>query len=427
MSKVSALAAKAIHIDEVSKALESSERQHWIEAMQAEINSLINRTKTLILASPPTDEPYDIVGSTCALKKKMKDVGILDKYKARLCVRGDKLANKNVDGMMISSTDESEIKKFGALLKTKFDITSEYDVYSHLGINMTRNENGIKLTQPKLLQEIIDQYPTDKSIYPAKVTRTNSNKDPNPIDRSDYLQLLGKLMYMGDSRPDILTAISYASTHNVSPTEDDYKRLLEIVGYLKATKDYGLTLHTSPAQSPEVMPLQLICYVDAAYMSHADASSHTGYTIALSSQPNPPSLFHSKSRKQKLVATSSTHAEIRALYELTIEVIYITTMLDELGRELSESAIIFEDNQPAIDLVTASFGRIGKSKHFLMTTNFIREQIRNGLINIRKVKTEENISNVLTMIINGKEFIQSFTRIRGDANYEAENTANLQG
>ena len=91
-------------------------------------------------------------------------------------------------------------------------------------------------------------------------------------------------------------------------------------------------------------------------------------------------------------------------------------MLEELWRPLSEPSIVYEDNQPAIDLVTAPFGKIGKSKHFLMTTNFIKEQVRNGLINIKHVRTEENIANVLTKIINGREFYDSFMQIMGNRN-----------
>lgn len=317
--------------------------------------------------------------------------------------------------MMISSTDESEIKKFEEILKSKFDTTSEYDVYSHLGISMTRTKHGIKLSQPKLIQEIIEQYPTDPSSYPSKRTKRSFDRSQPLQDRILYLQLLGKLMYLSTSRPDIITALSYAATLNIAPTVNDYNELLEIVGYLKETRNRGLTLSTPSTNDNQ---LRLICYVIAAYMSHDDASSHTGYTISLGSEPYPMSFYHSKSKKQKLVATSSTHAEIRALYELTTTIIYLTNMLEELGRPLSEPAIVYEDNQPAIDLVTTPFSKIGKSKHFLMTTNFIKEQVTNGLMRIQHVRTEENIANVLTKIINGKEFYESFKRIMGDADQQ---------
>jgi len=147
-------------------------------------------------------------------------------------------------------------------------------------------------------------------------------------------------------------------------------------------------------------------------MSHNDAASHTDYTIAIGS-PEPKSFFYSKSMKQKLTATSSTHAEIRALYDLTLNIIFLINLFDEIERPIDLPAIIFEDNQPAIDLTMNPTVRISKSKHFLMTIKFLREQVELGLIQIKKIPTDENISNVLTKIVNAPEFVNSFNKIMG--------------
>ena len=91
-----------------------------------------------------------------------------------------------------------------------------------------------------------------------------------------------------------------------------------------------------------------------------------------------------------------------------------------MHRPIDLPAILYEDNQPAIDLVTNSTGRIGKSKHFLMLINFIREQVTSGLIKMEKVGTTDNISNVLTKIITGREFIRSFHEIMGISHNDDE-------
>ena len=75
---------------------------------------------------------------------------------------------------------------------------------------------------------------------------------------------------------------------------------------------------------------------------------------------------------------------------------------------------IHGDNQPMIDLVSSTIGRMGKSKHYYVMIQWLREQVENGLIRMNKVPTEENISNVLTKIVTGKEFMDSFNRIMGD-------------
>jgi hypothetical protein len=203
-----------------------------------------------------------------------------------------------------------------------------------------------------------------------------------PYEQREYLHLLGMLNYIAHSRPDISTALSYAATKNNNPTVQDFKDLLLVVDYLWQTKEKGLILH--PAQDRNA-PLQLICHVDASYLAHSDAKSHTGYCLSFGRFGS----FYSKSSKQKLVATSSTHAEIRALYTLILDIIYIVHLCSEVGRPINLPAIIFEDNQPVIDLTTTLSSKVTRSTHFLMLIEFVREQVMNGLIELQKISTEE--------------------------------------
>jgi len=242
--------------------------------------------------------------------------------------------------------------------------------------------------------------------------------EEEPQNLSKYMRLLGQLMYLIYSRPDILPSVSYAATKSKNSTEKDYQDLLQIVSYLRQTPDYGLTLY--PKRKGDDDSLNLIAYMDAAYMSHSDASSHTGYCISLG-PTQPRSFFMSKSQKQKCMSTSSTHAEIRALYELTINIIYLTTLFKEIKRPIELPVVIFEDNQATVDLVTDSTTRITKSKHYLMLIHTIREQVELGLIEVRKVDGESNITNVLTKIISDTEFFESIVKIMGLENRVSRN------
>lgn len=76
---------------------------------------------------------------------------------------------------------------------------------------------------------------------------------------------------MTNSRPDIMTAVSHAATESTKPTEKDYKNLLKIVWQ---TPNEGNILY--PRSDEYDNHIHLKAYVDAAYMSHEDANSHTG-------------------------------------------------------------------------------------------------------------------------------------------------------
>jgi hypothetical protein len=379
------------------------------------------RIKKYMYGLPDAGRAYYI-----AYSKALTDNGYtMSKSDPCLFLRFDETQNMrtyvwiHVDDTFVSSTHQSELKRFEEIIGSVFPITANFDVTSHLGISLTKHEDGsLSLSQSKLLQQIFDEYPSSerKSKYPAvnrndhPVEHTDNYDTEEDRDNSKYLRLLGQLNYLTHSRPDISPAVSYAATKCQDWTESDYQDLLLIVSYLRQTSDYGLTLY--PRQDDDDGTINLTAYVDAAYMSHRNASSHTGYCIAIGSK-NPKSYFMSKSTKQKMVATSSTHAEVRALYDLTVNVIYLKVLFDEIKRPITLPVTIYEDNQSTIDLVTSMMTKIGKSKHYLMLTHFIKEQIQNGLMNVNKIDGDKNISNIMTKIVSSKEFFDSINRIMG--------------
>jgi uncharacterized membrane protein YGL010W len=143
-----------------------------------------------------------------------------------------------------------------------------------------------------------------------------------------------------------------------------------------------------------------LCYVDASYLTHADSKSHTGYCLSFGEL----GCFYSKSSKQQLVTTSSTHAEMRALYSLTIDIVYLVNLCEELGRPIDLPAIVLVDNQPVIDLVQSAFVKSKRCKHFLMLVQWVRERVEHGYLELRKVATKDNVADILTKIITGGEF-----------------------
>jgi hypothetical protein len=309
----------------------------------------------------------------------------------------------HVDDTFVASTNPEELTRFQDVLRQRFEITVNPEVDTYLGVHLEKQDNGnIKLSQPKLLAQIFEEY---KPQEMSNLTRANAphrpeasqSTDLTPIPQRDYLHLLGALLYLTKSRPDIATAVSFAACHSTSPTKGDFAELLHIVRYLYNTKDYGLILHSGIPNRE----LILTCYVDASYLTHPDSKSQTGYCLSFGTIGT----FYSRSIKQPLIATSSTHAEMRALYQATIDIIYLINLCEEIHRPIKLPAIVMEDNQPVIDLSAELSGRTKKCKHFLMLVNFIREQVSQGLIDIHKVDTKDNISDLLSKRQEGRLFI----------------------
>jgi hypothetical protein len=293
---------------------------------------------------------------------------------------------------------------FANALREKFQITVVETVEEYLGIRLETLPSGdIKLTQPKLLSamevehhEALLLIRSRKVTAPQRIINHSTFESSEPMDTTEYLHLLGGLIYLTKSRPDIMTAVSFGATFANKPTRAAYQELLLCLSYLLATRDHGLILHSGIPNSP----LQLNCYVDASYLTHRDSKSHTGYTLSFGTV----GCFYAKSGKQSIVATSTTHAELRALYSLCVDIIYVIHLCNELHRPLTLPCIVMEDNQPVIDVTAQISTRAKRCKHFLMLVSFIREQVENGLIELLKVNSKENIADILTKIITGNEY-----------------------
>jgi hypothetical protein len=328
----------------------------------------------------------------------------------------------HVDDTFVASTNSAELVRLQNILRSKYEITFNADVSSFLGIHIEKTPNGdCRLSQPKLLKELFDEFKpwtlqgTIRAQSPMRLEGSRS-KDSKEMPSRVYLHLLGILLYLTKTRPEISTAVSFAATKASNPTQGDYEELLHCVKYLYNTKEKSLTL----MKGKPGRDLILKCYVDASYLTHPDSKSHSGYCLSF----GDIGTFYSKSSKQSLISTSSTHAEARALYCLVQEIVYICTLCAELRRPLRLPAIVMEDNQPIIDLSAEFSGRSKRCKHFLMLVNYIREKVQEGLINIRKIPSKDNWADIYTKIVVGNDFEKTAKHILADPTI-AQNTIHL--
>jgi len=132
-----------------------------------------------------------------------------------------------------------------------------------------------------LLESLLEEYgdkvgEVSKFRNRAPQRETAPLEDSKAIPQTDYLHLLGALIYLCKSRPDISTAVSFASTYAAAPTEAAFAELIYILQYLRGTQNHGLVLRAGEPNRE----LTLTCFVDASYLTHRDSKSHTGYTLS---------------------------------------------------------------------------------------------------------------------------------------------------
>ena len=213
-----------------------------------------------------------------------------------------------------------------------------------------------------------------------------------------------------------LTSPSYAvnrlATRSIGATDRDLSAIIRIVKYLRSTIDLELIYSSQDALSNPINIGQLFAWADASYLTHRDSKSHSAICFSYGSTA-PTGMFHSQSKKQSTVATSSTHAEVNAAFDATKEIIYFRAILTELGFTQLHPTILYVDNASLITLATKFSGNVKAVKHYMMRINYMIEQVATGSILITKVHTTANIADIGTKPLAPQSFISHRNKMLG--------------
>lgn len=158
-----------------------------------------------------------------------------------------------------------------------------------------------------------------------------------------YQELVGSILYMLHTRPELAYAAKEAARHMQFQEERHWQAAKRILCYAKGTIDEAITL--TGAASPR--DLVMVGYVDAAHATNPDTKrSTTGLIFALGS-----SAFYWRSCSQTAVAGSSTEAELVGIREALLEVRFLRRVLHQFAVPQSAPTIIWTDSQGGIDNV----------------------------------------------------------------------------
>jgi hypothetical protein len=328
----------------------------------------------------------------------------------------------HVDDTFIFTDREENLHAFITAMNKRMPMTLDDKGDSFLGIKIEHKKDGsVELSQPKLLNKILkasekyQQADGNKKKQPKRKTSTHpygpstaKPRNNNPFPKTEYLRLVGMLLYLTRSRPDIMTAVSFAATKSSTPSEEDLNDVLEVIKYLKETRDITYKLKT--VKDRRNGKSRIVCEVDASYLTHPDSKSHTGYGFRFGELTN---FFFAKSSKQTDTATSSTHSEMKALYTLLKDILFLVQIFADIGEELGLPVIIMEDNAAVVTLATEESGQLKRSKHFAMITNYVKDCIGKGIIEIRKIAGDDNIADILTKKVRSGEFEKKAMKMLG--------------
>ena len=214
------------------------------------------------------------------------------------------------------------------------------------------------------------------------------------MSNQPYASCLGSIMYaMLCTRPDICFSVSVTSRYQSNPGNDHWMALKHILKYLRGTKDKFLIYGGGE--------LQVNGYTDSDFQSDPDdRKSTSGFVFTLNG-----AAVSWKCSKQGSTADSTTEAEYIAASEAAKEAVWIRNFITELGVVPSiENAIPLHcDNSGAVAQAKEPRAH-QKSKHVERKYHIIREIVSRGDIIVCKIRSEDNVADLLTKALTPRVF-----------------------
>ncbi|GJV55060.1 putative ribonuclease H-like domain-containing protein [Tanacetum coccineum] len=274
-----------------------------------------------------------------------------------------------VDDIIFRSTNKSLSTKFEQLMHKRFQMSSMRELTCFLGLQVKQRKDGIFLSQDKYVGDILQKFGFSnvKSTSTPMETHKPLSKDADGTDADVYLykSMIGYLMYLTSSRPDII--------------------------YLKGQPTLGLCY-------PKDSPLDLIAYFDSDYAGASlDRKSTTRGCQFLGYR-----LISWQCKKQTFVANSTTEAENIATSNCCGQVLWLQNQLLDYGYNFMQTKIHVE-NESAICVVKNHVYH-SKTKHVEIRHHFIRDSYEKKLIEMVKIHTYYNVVDLLTKAFDVARF-----------------------
>ncbi|GJZ00453.1 uncharacterized mitochondrial protein-like protein [Tanacetum coccineum] len=232
-----------------------------------------------------------------------------------------------VDDIIFGSTKKELCIAFEKLMHEKFQMSSMRELIFFLGLQVKQKKDGIFINQDKYVAEILKKFRFTEVKTASTPIETQKpllkDEDGEEVDVHMYRSMIGSLMYLTSSRPNIMFAVCVCTRYQVNPKVSHLYVVKRIFRYLKGQPKLDLWY-------PKDSPFDLVAYT---YSDYAGASlvrkSTTGGCQFLRSR-----LISWQCKKQTMVANSTTEAEFVAASSCCGQVLWIQNQLLDYGHDI---------------------------------------------------------------------------------------------
>jgi histone deacetylase 1/2 len=295
-----------------------------------------------------------------------------------------------VDDIIVTSSSETAVTALLRNLRGEFALKDLGELHYFLGIEVKHNSDGIILSQGNYARDILSRVGmhTCKAVdTPMSSTEKLSSQKGTTLGQEDatkYRSIVGALQYLAMTRPDISFAVNKVCQYLHAPTTDHWTAVKRILRYVKGSSNLGLKIQKSSSAL-------VSAFSDADWAGDCDDRRSTGgFAVFFGAN-----LISWSARKQPTVSRSSTEVEYKAMANATAELIWLQSLLDELGVRRPKGARLWCDNLGTTYLSANPIFH-AKTRHIELDYHFVRERVANKLLEIRFIPSRDQVADGFT-------------------------------
>ncbi|KAK2456975.1 putative mitochondrial protein [Trifolium repens] len=305
------------------------------------------------------------------------------------------IAQIYVDDIVFGGMSNAMVQHFVQQMQSEFEMSLVGELTYFLGLQIKQMDDTIFISQSKYARNIIKKFGMDNATHkrtpaPTHLKLTKDEKGIS-VDQSLYRSMIGSLLYLTASRPDITYAVGVCARYQADPKVSHLTQVKRILKYVNGTSDYGI-MYSHCENST------LYGYCDADWAGSADdRKSTSGGCFFLGT--NLISWF---SKKQNCVALSTAEAEYIAAGSSCSQLVWMKQMLKEYDVE-QDALTLYCDNMSAIN-ISKNPVQHSKTKHIDIRHHYIRDLVENKIVVLEHVGTKEQIADIFTKALDAVQF-----------------------
>ncbi|GJZ82144.1 hypothetical protein Tco_0647138 [Tanacetum coccineum] len=300
------------------------------------------------------------------------------------------------------ATDGSTIKGHGSTLPgsmsrkdskkgtehhDEFEDNKDGELYFFMGFKIN-NGRRIFFNQTKYIKEdgfkevLIRKIPNQPRRRCQEIKLTKDD-EADSVDSSKYQGMIGSLLYLTASRPDIMFSVCLCARFQENPKTTHLEAVKRIFRYIRGTSHLGLWY-------PKGTGIETVVYADSDHAGdYVDRKSTSGVCTFMGC-----CLTSWFAKKQTALAISTTEAESVSAGKASQQALWMKQALIDYGIRLDDIPIMC-DNKGAIELRKNPVQHSG-TKHIEIRHHFLRDHVQKGNISIEKVASKDNLAEIFT-------------------------------